>query len=766
MSNIISAVSLKNVIDPAIICKSPFTGSVLSLLSGSSIEPTPTVPNSNLDDLSSVKSTLDASPISKDGDFSHITNEEFISAVFSKLPDGAHVAVCSKAGDPTEGGWFAKRADTTNLPVTNNNYFTNSSFFPLEDETFKVRKAQVAACNGIMLDDLGSKISVDSLGGFKPSWLLETSPGNFQAGFIFKEPITDGEIVEQLSKAIIDKGLSDPGASGPATRWSRLPKGSNGKNKYRDAQGKPFHCRLVQWRPDKRYTPQEIIDGLKLELQPEKEAAVEKYQENEGDDALTPRSVDTRGLYKHDTSSDDTILLKTETLLKFIDPDCSYRDWLYAAMAVFHETKGSDEGLAMFDRWSSKGTKYKGIKEIEAMWRSFRLDEPNPVTIGTLIKMARDAGADVSAIIGSDGFKPCEYEVVNPSAFEPEKIIVNQNQLDKYSLLGMSDEIEKQVMEEIYVLDEIALLGQATVIYAAPNTGKTLVTMKLVIQSIKQGQVDPKKVYYINVDDTAKGLLGKLRIFEEYGCHMLSEGYREFKVSEFLATIESMIESGNTQGVIIILDTLKKFTDLMDKRISSHFGKIMRKFVMKGGTVIGLAHTNKNKGLNGKPVHAGTSDIMEDFDCAYILDTVSEDASKKVVEFTNTKKRGNVALSVSYSYALERDIPYNELLLSVEKVNDTELTPLKHAAEVLSDAEVITAIESCINEGINTKMKLSGAVAERAKVSQRSAHKIIEKYTGDDPAIHKWSFVVGGRGAKSFMLLECPSAPIPDITSL
>jgi len=29
-----------------------------------------------------------------------------------------------------------------------------------------------------------------------------------------------------------------------------------------------FHCRLIEWRPDNRYTPREIVDRLQLELAP------------------------------------------------------------------------------------------------------------------------------------------------------------------------------------------------------------------------------------------------------------------------------------------------------------------------------------------------------------------------------------------------------------------------------------------------------------------------------------------------------------------
>ena len=152
-----------------------------------------------------------------------------------------------------------------------------------------------------MLDDLGTKVSLEQLGNFKPSCRIETSPGNYQALILLKVPITDLAVLDQISKAIIDKGLCDAGASGPATRWVRLPNGSNGKGKYRDEHGKPFRCRLVEWRPDLRYTVQEIIDGLNLELQSNKESV-----RRIADDVFTPQADENpaitalkeRGLYK------------------------------------------------------------------------------------------------------------------------------------------------------------------------------------------------------------------------------------------------------------------------------------------------------------------------------------------------------------------------------------------------------------------------------------------------------------------------------------
>lgn len=198
----------------------------------------------------------------------HVTNPEFIAAIFHTVPAGASPAVCSKLGDPTQGGWLAMRADqaTGKLPQGHNNYFNGSSFYPGKDGFFSVRKLQSAACHCLMLDDLGTKASMDRLAGFKLSWMLETSPGNFQGGISLKEPITDTSLADGLQKAIIKSGLCDPGTGGPVSRWMRLPMGINGKPQYRDKSGQPFQCRLVAWNPDVRYTPQEIVDGLHLDF--------------------------------------------------------------------------------------------------------------------------------------------------------------------------------------------------------------------------------------------------------------------------------------------------------------------------------------------------------------------------------------------------------------------------------------------------------------------------------------------------------------------
>lgn len=241
-----------------------------------------------------------------------ISNAEFIAAVFPRLPDAAFVAVCTKRGNPNVGGWDALRADQVagTLSAQHNNYISCASFYLGADGSFKARKDRSAACHFLLLDDLGTKVPLDRLEGFQLSWLIETSPGNHQGGIILAEPVADGAVARRLLDAVIDAGLCDAGAKGPLSRWARLPVAINGKPRYADEAGAPFRCRLAEWRPHARYTPEGIVERLQLVLapagRPKPSARASHGNSDDANEVLTPRAAENpvvaalkaRGLYK------------------------------------------------------------------------------------------------------------------------------------------------------------------------------------------------------------------------------------------------------------------------------------------------------------------------------------------------------------------------------------------------------------------------------------------------------------------------------------
>lgn len=236
----------------------------------------------------------------------NVKNDGFLAAIFDAVPEGARPGIVSFPGNPAtvpSKAWFARPAPAT-TPATDNNYFGVSSYYNDDRGQFRRTKKSFAALHAVMLDDLGTKIKMDLLPQSLPlSWLIETSPGNYQGGFILAEPVTDAGLADRLMQAVIDADLCDPGANGPTARLARLPVAINGK---RDPA---FECRLTEWAPERRYTVQELVDGLGLELpaagRPKKKSASSR-DDVPDDDVFIPApdgnpviaALKVKGLYK------------------------------------------------------------------------------------------------------------------------------------------------------------------------------------------------------------------------------------------------------------------------------------------------------------------------------------------------------------------------------------------------------------------------------------------------------------------------------------
>jgi hypothetical protein len=194
-----------------------------------------------------------------------VDNINFLRHIFGEKIDDRCPIVVSFKGNPTivlSGKWFGHpwtSNSLTTMPNDANNYFSLARFRPNEAGEYRRKKSQFQGLYAVMLDDIGSKIPMERL-TLSPSWLLETSPGNYQAGYLLAEPINDSKTADQLMNAIVNAGLCDPGANGSTARLARLPVAVNGKH------NPPFPCKLKLWSPEKYYLAEELVDGLQLEI--------------------------------------------------------------------------------------------------------------------------------------------------------------------------------------------------------------------------------------------------------------------------------------------------------------------------------------------------------------------------------------------------------------------------------------------------------------------------------------------------------------------
>ena len=306
--------------------------------------------------------------------------------------------------------------------------------------------------------------------------------------------------------------------------------------------------------------------------------------------------------------------------------------------------------------------------------------------------------------------------------------------LERFTLNQSVDAMEKKMLNDTYVIGKLAIFGQATVIYAKPNTGKTLLILYLLAQAIKNKQIKGEHVYYINADDAYKGLVEKIKFANTNGFKMLAPGHEGFKADMLLTILIAMNEQDTSRGTIIILDTLKKFTDPMDKKSSSAFTKVIREFISHGGSVILLAHTNKHRDGGGKVVFSGTSDIVDDVDCAYTLDVTNKTDCEVSVLFENFKCRGDVAPQAGYSYSKWEGQTYLELIATVnglEEQDNTTANRNRIMTELLDKNDrLIKAIIETIMNGYTLKTTIVKAVGVATGIGRRRVIDVIDTHTG------------------------------------
>ena len=191
-----------------------------------------------------------------------VSNHSFMTAVFKELQINERPYVVSIYGDEIIGkpnwngdSWHDK-FDTCN--PNSNMYFTLSTYSPVNGEFFR-RKNTFFPAFGVYLDDVGTKgAGLERLQGCPPSYVIETSKDNFQAGYLFTQPTSNLIEIENFINTAASEGLCDPGAKGPAARLGRLPCAINGKRTPH------FQCRLIEWHPELRYSLDEMYSGLGL----------------------------------------------------------------------------------------------------------------------------------------------------------------------------------------------------------------------------------------------------------------------------------------------------------------------------------------------------------------------------------------------------------------------------------------------------------------------------------------------------------------------
>ena len=154
-----------------------------------------------------------------------------------------------------------------------------------------------------------------------------------------------------------------------------------------------------------------FLDNLANLLNPEKYRIKSSNTQTKSGRSVELKIVDdesyidpshTREGYIPETEDEINLTLKLtehellDKLQEYSPTGLSYNEWCEVLMALHHYYKGSENGLAIADKWSKQDkSKYQGLSEIKSKWKSFgNKSSLKPITFLTVIKRIKNKKYD------------------------------------------------------------------------------------------------------------------------------------------------------------------------------------------------------------------------------------------------------------------------------------------------------------------------------------------------------------------------------------
>jgi hypothetical protein len=136
-------------------------------------------------------------------------------------------------------------------------YVSTATVTPADDGKLYNRQDNFLRQHFFVLDDMGTKGDMAFEIVLPPTFKIETSPGNFQFGYVFDEPITKMDEAKTFISMVYETGVADTGGKMP-NKYVRLPQGVHGK----EGDTLEFVTKLHYLNEDRVYTQDEILRAL------------------------------------------------------------------------------------------------------------------------------------------------------------------------------------------------------------------------------------------------------------------------------------------------------------------------------------------------------------------------------------------------------------------------------------------------------------------------------------------------------------------------
>ena len=341
-------------------------------------------------------------------------------------------------------------------------------------------------------------------------------------------------------------------------------------------------------------------------------------------------------------------------------------------------------------------------------------------------------------------WSPEKSRLLDQERMETESICATP--LGKLKAMTLSKRQRDQIENTKWIIPNVIAQGMLHVFAAKYNGGKTtLFTYWWAGQMVDSG----KEVIYVQADIGA----GQAKVMSEFaewrGYTLATPGITEdTSIDDVMIVLNQLKdEKGSLEDCVLIVDTLKKFTDLNQKGVTKKVFELFRALTRKGLTVILLSHTVKHENESGVLVFEGTNEVATECDNLIMLDKVTQPDGSMLVSTRIEKER----------------VPYEPLTIEIRFVEDgptfsyvdnIDLNVLGNAQDRLQDDEsIITAIQDSLTSGPLNQQQV---IAQCESIPVNRIRQVLERYTeghGAPRIPEHWRNVRGDKNASIYSLL-------------
>jgi len=399
---------------------------------------------------------------------------------------------------------------------------------------------------------------------------------------------------------------------------------------------------------DIRSLPAGLIDERRMDLELPADVA-----------AKLPPKPGTSGDFQRD-------LPRITEALSFIDP-APYDAWLMVGMALHYASGGADDGLDLWDAWSSGGItgelpdNYAGRADMEYRWQSFHLDRGRGVTLGSLFNAAKAQGwVNVPEAVRLGAPKreepPMDYddvpeahgmirEIVTPVVMNATMSTANSTR--RKLVLRSVAEIVTERREATWLIHNV-LEANVLAVLAGPRASfKSFIALDWAMRiAMADNPVVILSGEGAGLGRRAEAWMqehGKGRSIDELNVLAL-ESVANLNAEQDMLDLQEAIDQAGIRPALVIVDTFSKFSAGLDENSNQEVAEYLSKLTIGlreryTATVLLVAHSGHGDAKRPR----GASALMANPDAEYIVER--PDAQAMVVAVSRERFKDTASLS-------------------------------------------------------------------------------------------------------------------------